>query len=451
MKMLRVRLLTGLGANAFGQVATIVIQVVSVPIFLQAWGVDLYGEWLILSTVPAYFAMSDVGFANVAANEMTMQVANENRDSALEIFQSTWIFISFICLMIFLILLLSIWHFPIENWLNLRQQTHRQVATVILLFTLHVLIKLQGGLLEAGFRCDGNYAFGTFLNNIVRLSENFAILIVVVTGGTLVAAASAFLGFRVLGFIVMRYHLRKSSPWITYSLRLAKLTTISRLASPAVAFMGFPLGYALMNQGLYTVVAVTLNPAAVVVFSALRTISRLAFQVMVTVNSTVWPEISAAYGTGNLALARKLHHYSCQFSVWASSLVVLFLFFFGEHILRFWTQGKVEMDFSVFYIMLVVIVANSTWLTSSVVPLATNQHQKISACFVSSAVFSVALAAFLTPHIGLSGTALSMLCVDLIMAIFVVKTSLSLLQDSAVSFFCAIAYPPDPRIVLKGL
>jgi len=451
MKNLRSRLLKGLGANAFGQLASIVIQVISVPVFLQAWGVELYGEWLILSTVPAYFAMSDVGFANVAANEMTMLVAKGERDKALEIFQSTWLFISFTCCSIFGVLLLSVGNLPLEHWLNLHHQTRQTVSVIFLLFTLHILVKLQSGLLEAGFRCDGNYALGVFSTNIVRLFENLAILAAVLAGGSFIEAALVFVGFRGVGFVLMRLKLRQLSPWIRYGVGRAKLTTIKRLVNPAMAFMGFPLGYALINQGLYTVVAVALNPAAVVVFSALRTISRLAFQVMVMVNSTVWPEISAAYGTGDLPLARALHHYSCKFSIWLSGAVVVLLAFWGEQILTVWTQGKVVMDFDVFYIMLAVIVVNSTWLTSSVVPSATNRHQKVAVCFVFSTISAVALACILTPRLGLPGTALSMLLADLVMMVFVVRTSLTLLQDDFSSFLHQVISLPDVKGLLKGL
>ncbi len=451
MQEIRKRLFKGFGANAFGQSASIFIQVVSVPIFLQVWGVELYGEWLILSTIPSYFAMSDIGFANVAANEMTMQVANKKTEDALETFQSSWLFISFTSIIIFLILLISIWHIPVEHLLNLKHQTHQQVVTIILLFTLHMLVKLQGGLLEAGFRCDGNYAFGVFASNVVRLLENLSVLTTVFMGGSPMHAALVFLWFRILGFILMKCNLRKKSPWINYGFTKAKLETIKRLACPAFAFMGFPLGYALINQGLYTVVSVTLNPVAVVTFSTLRTISRLAFQLMVAVNSTVWPEITSAYGVGNISLVRKLHSYSCKLSIWASSLSVLFLFFFGEQILRFWTREKIEMDFAVFYTMLAIIVINSIWLTSSVVPSATNKHQKISLYFVLSTILSIALASIITPIIGLSGTALSMLSVDLAMTILVVRTSLSLLDDTFFSFFRIIIEPPSFKPMLKKI
>jgi predicted CoA-binding protein len=84
---LKAKLLRNLGANAYGQAITILIQLVSVPLYLHYWAKQLYGEWLILSAIPAYLALSDIGFASVTANDMTMRVANGDRHGTLEVFQ----------------------------------------------------------------------------------------------------------------------------------------------------------------------------------------------------------------------------------------------------------------------------------------------------------------------------------------------------------------------------
>ena len=101
----RQRFIHGLGATALGPIVTILVQVIGVPIFLHAWGLKLYGEWLVLSAIPSYLAFSDVGFGNVAANDMTMRVASGDRRGALETFQSTWLFISFTSLTVLSVLL----------------------------------------------------------------------------------------------------------------------------------------------------------------------------------------------------------------------------------------------------------------------------------------------------------------------------------------------------------
>lgn len=84
----RRRIVYGRGANAFGQLVTIIVQLVGVPILLHAWGVQLYGEWLILFAIPAYLSMTDLGFTQCAANDMTARVARGDRAGALAVFQS---------------------------------------------------------------------------------------------------------------------------------------------------------------------------------------------------------------------------------------------------------------------------------------------------------------------------------------------------------------------------
>jgi hypothetical protein len=46
-------------------------QLLSVPVFLQYWGVNLYGEWLALISLTAYFQMTDIGLNTATANSFT--------------------------------------------------------------------------------------------------------------------------------------------------------------------------------------------------------------------------------------------------------------------------------------------------------------------------------------------------------------------------------------------
>lgn len=447
---LRKRLIKGIGANAIGQIVTVIIQLVSVPLFIKAWGVELYGEWLTLSTIPSYFAMSDIGFASVAANEMTMEVARGNKSKALEIFQSTWLLISGISVSIMLVLLSLIWFIPIENWFNIKQQSHYEVIGVVFLLTVHVLVGLQGSMLQAGFRCEGNYAIGAFIQSIIRLFEYGLISAVAFLGGIPLVAALVFLIMRMIGVLYLWVELRKRSSWIIYGYDRANLSTVKRLISPAIAYMSFPLGRALNNQGIVTVVAVTLGSTEVVIFSTLRTLSRLAFQVMNMINKTVLPEISTAYGTGNLALARKLHRHSCQYSLWLAFITVAGLLITGEWMFKVWTRGEVVMDVSVFRIMLVVIIANSLWLTSSIVLLATNNHRKTALYYITGTGMSLLLAIWITPQLGLIGTALCVLFTDILMSTYVVKTSLALLKDHFNNFLLSVLTPPAIKYIWKG-
>ena len=62
------RILASTGSNAYAQATTIAIQLLSLPFFLSRWDLTTYGQWLILSAVPAYLSMADVGMVTAASN-----------------------------------------------------------------------------------------------------------------------------------------------------------------------------------------------------------------------------------------------------------------------------------------------------------------------------------------------------------------------------------------------
>jgi len=439
---LRNRIFHGLAAKGFGQIITALIQVVSVPLFIHYWGIELYGEWLVLCTIPAYFAMSDVGFASVAANDMTMLVAKGERRTALEVFQSTWVFVSVTSFLVIIIFVPMVWIIPFDKWLQLRSLTDFETAAVVSFLILHVLLGLQGGFLHAGFRCEGRYARGILWSNLMRLAEFTAVTIGVCLGATPSVVALLFLGTRIGGSFMFWLDLHRCSPWIVFGHRLATRASIKRLAFPALTFMGFPAGNAISLQGMVMVVAAMLGPTSVVVFSTVRTLTRLGLQAMEMINSTVWPEISVAYGADDISLARKLHRHSCQASFWLCLSLVASLWFFGEWIIAIWTHGQVTPDGNLMRLLLAVIFANSLWYTSSVVMVAVNRHQQMALVYLIGTGLSLLLARAFIPVFGLDGAALGLLVIDVVMSVYVVRNSLKLLNDRLGDFLQSVLVPP---------
>src|ERR1700723_947411 len=80
-----------------GRLNSTVIQLIQVPVFLHFWSVPLYGEWMIVNSIPSYLAFSNIGFGSVAGNEMTMLTSAGDREGALRVFQSCWWLVAGIC------------------------------------------------------------------------------------------------------------------------------------------------------------------------------------------------------------------------------------------------------------------------------------------------------------------------------------------------------------------
>ena len=438
-------ILKNLGVNFFGQFVGTLIQFFSVPIFLKFWGIDLYGDWLILSTLPSYLSLSDIGFGSAAANKMTMLVATDNRHEALEVFQSTFLTINILCITIIAIFAPLAYLIPLENWLNLSNQTHSDVSITIIVMSLYVLSSLQGNFLMSGFRCNGNYAQGNLILIITRITECFIVLVSVTLGAKLVLVSTIFFVVRSFGWTVLYLVLKVRVPWLKLGFNYSSFTEIKQLFQPAITFMAIPLGNAINNQRFLMVVAISLNPASVAIFSTMRTLSRFAFQIVNGIGNAVWPELSAAYGAGDLQSARNIHRRSVQASAWMSILASAALLAFGQQIINIWTNGKIPYNPVLFGGFLIIVIVNTLWFSSSIALVATNNHSNMSIRYVSVTIISIILSLILAQRVGMYGIIICICLGDLFMNFYVLRASLRILDDSFKYFVRALFSIPSFR------
>jgi O-antigen/teichoic acid export membrane protein len=439
---LKAKLLRNLGANAYGQLITIVIQLVSVPLYLHYWGVELYGEWLILSAIPAYLALSDIGFASAAANEMTIKYAQGDRKGVLRVYQSIWLFISSISALVGCVLALIIYAVPLTTQFSISHISEYHTKLVLAFFVLYVLLGLQGNVLNAAFRSAGKYAYGTASGNTVRLAEWAASILIIVMGGDVVDVAVATLATRLIGMMILWRVLNRQVNWLYFGNKAASLQQIRDLFKPAIAFMAFPLGLAIGLQGMVLIIGVLLGPAAVVIFSAYRTITRLLVQLTTMMNHAAWPEISAAYGGKDLDLIRRLHRKGAAMTLIVALCALPFLGFLGEWFVGIWTHHAFEQNHLLFAFLLASGFLNVLWQTSWVVMMATNHHQNIIVAFIVFPALALLASVVLIPVLGINGAAIILAVSEIPMLYVVTNSALKLLADKWPDYIKSILNNP---------
>lgn len=440
------RLFFGFLSNLVSKFATSIIQLVQVPVFLHFWSVPLYGEWMIVTAIPTYLSLSNMGFGNVAGNEMTMMAARGDRDGALRVFQSCWWLISIACLTVMFLFGIALYFFPVAQRLKLHEIGPVDSKWVIFYLGCSVLLSQLEALLQSAYRCVARYAYGSFIKSMFSLTAFGIMLIPVCLGGgarvtaLVLALANAFFT------LVLCIMVRRDLPWIRYGWSHASFAEIRRLAAPAFAFMAFPMGNALNLQGTLMAIGYALGPTAVVVFGTARTVSRVALQMMSMVNNTFWPELSSAFGTNNIPLLRSLHRRSCQMALIISFGIVAIMMTVGPWFLTHWTGGHVPPSRPILSMLLLVVVVYTLWSTSSTLVAAINRHQKLAANYLVATSITVVLTYVLAKHYGLFAAAASLVLSELVMNINVLPESLRITQDTLPAFVASMLhFPPSLR------
>ena len=434
------RVIKGIAAHGLGQVLTIVVQIVGVPLFLSKWGVVRYGEWLVLTALPGYLTISDLGFGPTAANEMTMLAGAGREDEVQRIYRSVWVLILALSAVVLVVACGLALALPFDAWLGLRSFTHGEAVLTTLFLIGQIVLGQQGSVIGAGYRAGGFYATGLWAGDSLKFLEFLALVLIVLGGGGPVLLTGTVLAIRALSYVVQYAYLRRLVPWLSLGFAGASKELLRPLVGPALAFSALPLAQATTLQGSILVTKAVAGPTAVVIYSATRTITRFVLQVVSMVTNSTWPEFSRALGARDLDLARRLHRRACQSGVWLALIGCALMGFVGPFLFHRWTKNAVPFRADVFAIMLGAVVLNGLWSVSYAVPVSVNRHQKVTYAYLGAALFGLVASALLGSAFGLVGVALGLVPVELITIAVVLPLSMGLLEDR--SGYLELMRPP---------
>jgi O-antigen/teichoic acid export membrane protein len=374
-------------SNGFASAGSIfwsaIAQIISVPVLTHAWGLQTFGLWIMMSTVPTYFALSDLGFSTAATSDMTMAYARGDKASVIKTFQSVLVLLSGLCVA-FLILTSPIALIP--GVLN-------NVSDEVGAFDLYVFICYGAGILISravlgSYRAIGFYARGTIIYDFIQFLEVALALLVAHFGGDILDAVVTMLGVRLANVFILAFDLSQVAPWLKFGLRHASMQEIKRLLRPALNAMVVPTISALNLQGITLVTGFALGPHAVAVLSPVRTLSRIAIQLVGIVNRASLPEFSAAYATED---AQKLHKI-----INLNIRTILFILFpgvvafavAGSWFVRIWSGGTVSPETVFVSVIALGVLLQGMWVFASNLFLAINR--------VGTFTFALSLAVFVS-------------------------------------------------------
>lgn len=422
MNSLLRRVVAAMGAGAFGQVVIIIIQVFSLPLFLQKWSTATYGTWLLLSAIPSYLAMTDVGMVATAGNRMTMAMGHGDKVEANRLFHSAFVFVSTVTVALMAISLPLVMFAPISSLSDVDQR----VAMAALI--AGVLISQFGGLSDTIYRATGRFALAMLLGNLLRLLEWGGYMVGLFMYGTFSAVAICGLVARIAGTIVLVRVSAAGDHGITWHWKNASLKELKALIKPALSFMIFPLSSALSLQGITLLVGQFFGPAVVAAFNSFRTIARVAVQVTGIFGHALWGEFSFLYGKGGTDAVRPVYGKSLLIGAVGSIAFSIVLYFISPYLLQVWSHGQIAFQSGPMTLLLTYAAIGGLWHVPRTFLLSTNQHIGLAQWSLAGALISVGAAFAMAPNMGLNGVCLAMLMSEMFMAAICIWLAKQLMQ-----------------------
>lgn len=409
-RLLRPGVIGNLGSNGFAQAVQIALQLLTVPLYSRFLGVERYGVWLLLISVPAYLAFSDFGLTAASAGDMTARVARGDLAGAAQTYRvmRRRLMIAGLCgaaLLGMVTALPGVLDFAAEACDGLPG-----FALAAMLFYSLGVLHCMGSF--SAFRAMGGYAGAVYRMQAIILAEVLAALGVAGAGGGLVLMAFAYAGVRIVGAAWLWCELHRHGRFF-----LAPPTEHGRaghdaLAGPALAALILSLASMMTLQGAVGMVGALAGAIAVPAFAATRTMTRLPLQIALMLNLASLPEFAASKARGEEE--RAANHVALTVIALLVVLVpgAIALAIVGPALFEMWTGGSIHAPRALLGWMIAAMLANGAWVGLSNFLLSLNRQADFSPAYLALVMIGGAAAIWVLPVHGAVGAAFIVAMID---------------------------------------
>jgi O-antigen/teichoic acid export membrane protein len=447
----KLNLLKNTGASIWAKISVMLFRLIHVPLLLNSLGVEDLGRWFVLSTLPSWLMLSNLGFGNVASNEMSMSVAAGDIRKARSVFSTTLALVIAIGLIGTVLIGAIAPLIPLENFLRLPYERHTELVMTLVWFAISVFISFLGETFSARFRAARKAHISSLFYSLLPWLDLLAIFVALQFSVRFDHIALSLLCSNLIYVLLISWFSFRAMPALSFSFAEINLSHFKSLFRKGLAFLAFPLGNAFLFQGTLLIVEFILGPAAVAIFGTARTLVRTINQGFELINQVTWPEFSHLLGSKDMIRAAKLHRAGVGLSLLISGLGITVLALFGQTLYQWWVGKSLELPQHLLLLFLLPIIFNSLWFTSSVVHAASNQHEGLAIRYLIAATLSAVCCVILSYVQGIEGAALSTVIVDIILIPYVLKRSLNLTGDTWDKFLNGVLHEirTMPAVLIK--
>lgn len=290
------RILKTLGASLAGHGIQTVTQLLLPPVFIASYGVNGYGEWLVLSAAVGYLGTLDFGLQTYVLNELTA-LYHRNEMERFHQVQSVGLWLMLMFTGAGIIVASGAFLLPMADLLKISgSQPAACLATFCL--ALQVLAGIPMGQILGVYRTFGQAHRGVMWSNLYRLMllAVTALLAWQRAPFWIVAAGQVMVIAVVL--ILALASLRRNQPQVVPRLGYWSKDLARQVLKPSAFFGLFVLNNFLVYQAPVLMLQRFLGAEIVVVFSIARTMFSFVRQGIGLVQQSLAPEITRLNGLG---------------------------------------------------------------------------------------------------------------------------------------------------------
>lgn len=416
-------------ANFYGIGVVLFQQIILIPFYISYWGDELYSDWIVLSALSSLFSMSDGGLNTVIQNRFVIKYAEKNYEECKSLMCDNILIITVMFAVCIGAVFLFFHLYDITTFLSIHILSKNEAQCIFIALLCNIFFSLYTGIFNPIYRAFHKNAKGVFIDNTAKFISAFIIF-----GCLLLETPMEIMSYIMttpfLCCIIYKYIDTHKLFHYSFSLKYIDLKIFSQVFLPSLSFMSFLGGNFVILQGFTILVNKFFGAGTLVTFNTTRTMCNFIKTFLNSIQNSIAPEYSIAYGEKNIVRMRALHRKGLRTTLILTFALILFLLAFGPFIYHIWTAGQVQFNYPIMSSLLLVLFFDVLWNTSAVSLTATNNHTRIGIMYMVLSCFILYLAYWLCSITGnLIIAILSLLIVHCFLSIYAIRMSLKLTHD----------------------
>ena len=429
----RNRLLKNGVATILARCILLLRHLLLVPLFVKAWGGEIYGQWLVISAVPTILAFSELGIGTAAGTRLALEVGGGRWGSARRTFSAGLLLSTGLALSVSVLALMLTRAFCLSSIVarTIRGDSSSLIASVLicaaaLQWPAAVCVGVFTGLGEA------NKSYNILnVGEIVRVAAMVALLFY---GSSPLVIALVEITLSAFIAIWLYFGATNDATELRGLLDPIDLKIAKELLSSGFGFQSAVVANVLMFQGSMLVANTLFGPVGAAAWGTVRTLSRLAGQAAALVTQAALPEMQLLLGQENYVAARRLHRLLFGLNSLIGATCGLLIGIAGGVGYQLWLSGALVVPHWIWTILGLDAFGGVIWTASVTVPTALNRPWRINLAAALGAALALCGMWIAGTILGLGGLAVGAALFNIVMVTWVVATTLRLINDKPREF-----------------
>jgi O-antigen/teichoic acid export membrane protein len=397
--------------------------------FLVAWGAATYGEWLLLTAVPSYLALSNLGFA--AAGSNAAAAVRQDAFAVRGVVRAVWIVVTCTSLLAAGLVLLIFHSTNILDQLKLAIIDRASAEVILLASVLLVLARIQMGILEIPFRAAEKYPAYNYIENCAQLIEFFAVIASLKLHCDPAGVALAMVGARGGMLLSTALYCFFRYPEFIIGVAATIRPVAVSLWKSSLGFLIIPSAQAINNQGFSILIGIFLGPTQLAMFTAFRTLVRLTESILAALFNVLMYEV--AYSTGSRERIAKIYRLGTGLASLAAVISFATLIVLAPFVFQIWTRNKLPFSYLAFSVVGFGGLLRSFSAPAAAVLFGLNRTIEYSIIYCIGTVLSIFVGAFFAAKMqNLVGAVSANVITDIVIVIYLVPAA-SRITDTSLS------------------